>query len=366
VELSWWPLIVVGLLCLAVAIAAAALLPMARIHQVLRPLAHVDRLTRLPEYARVYRVYFFSVVVTAVLLMATFLTALTASARPTGMSSSTHAFDRAHPEDIMLCVGEPVNDPTTADFLNYYADYAKQLKPVDTRRIGLTSTTLRVIPMTRDYTYVADHLKSSARLARIQQDLDTRKPVSDADRTELRTGIDDFSRPLAYVDYAPSVDDVLALCMTGFPSYQTKSGHRRQLVYLGYSAFRDPADHRATLFSSDNIKRMAGQGGIQINAIARSDIAASSTADNDSLRATADTSGGKFFLYNPAGIGLTDIGADPTLNHYLDQIRDNAPKAELPGGKVITSQSWDSPETLLITSVAVAALLCLSLAVLRR
>lgn len=365
-ELRWWPLIVIGLLGLAAGTAAAALLPMARMHRVLRPLAHVDRLTRLPEYARVYRVYFYSVIVTAVLLMGTFCTALTASARPTGMSSSTRAFDSAHPEDIMLCVGERVNDPTTADFFNYYADYAKQLKAIDAQRIGLTSTTLRVIPVTRDSHYLADHLKSLGRLARIQQDLDTHKPVSDADGTALKAGIDDFSHPLAYVDYAPSVDDVLALCMTGFPSYQSKSGHRRQLVYIGYSSFRDPADRRPTLFTSDAVKQMADQGGIQINAIARSDVAAPSTHDNDSLRASAEASGGKFFLYNPAGTAATDAGTDPTLSRCLDEIRYNTPKVQLPGGVVVTSRSWDSPEVLLIASVAAAALLCLSLAVLRR
>jgi hypothetical protein len=366
VDLKWWPVIVIGLVCLAAAIAAAALLPMARMRRVLRPLANVERLTGLPEYARVYRVYFFSVIVTGVLLVTTFVTALTASARPTGMSSSVQAFDTAHPEDIMLCVGEPVGDPTTAGFLNYYADYSRQLNSSDTQRIGLTSTTLRVIPLTRDYRYVADRLKSLARLARIQQDLDDRKPVSDADRADLKVGIEEFSRPLSYVDYVPSVDDLLALCLTGFPSYQARSGHRRQLVYLGYSTLRDAADQRKSLFTDSSVKQMADQAGVQINVIARSDVAASSTRDNDSLRATTAGTGGKFFLYNPAGTPVTDNGTDPTLSHNLDQIRANAPTAQLPGGMVITSRSWDSPEALLIASIAAAALLSLCLAVLRR
>ncbi|MCV7197273.1 hypothetical protein [Mycobacterium angelicum] len=365
-ELKWWPVLVVGTLCLAGTVAASALLPMARLHRVLRPLAHVDRLTRLPEYARVYRIYFFSVVVTGVLLLTAFVTSLVASARPVGMSSSTHAFDTAHPEDIMLCVGEPVTDPTTADFFNYYASYAQQLKPVDSARIGVTSATLRVIPLTRDHQYTADRLKTLVRLARIQQDLDTRRPVAEADRTELKTGIEAFSRPLDYVDYAPTVDDVLALCMTGFPSYQAKSGHRRQLIYIGDSEMRGPADHRASLFSNEDVRQMADQAGIQINVVARSDVAAPSTESNDKLRSTAIASGGQFFLYNPAGTALTDTGTAPTLSRRLDQIRDSAPKVELPGGKVITSRSWDSPESLLIASVVAAALLCVSLAVLRR
>lgn len=354
------------MVCLAATIAGFALLPVARVQRVLRPLAHVDRLTLLPEYARVYRMYFFSVVVTGVLLLAAFVTMLVASARPTGMSSSTRAFDAAHPEDIMLCVGEPVTDPTTADFLNYYVDYAKQLTLFDPSRIGLTSETLRVIPLTRDHIYVVDRLKSLVRLARVQQDLDARKPVPGADRSELKAGIEGFSRPMDYVDYAPTVYDVLAQCMAGFPAYQAKSAHRRQLIYIGFSAIREPGDHRASLFSGESVKQMANQAGIQINALARSDVATSSTLDNDWLRATVETSGGKFFLYNPAGTALTDTGTDPTLSRELDRIRDSAPTAESRGGKVITSRSWDSPEALLVAGVAVAALLCVSLAVLRR
>lgn len=365
-DLKWWPVVVVGLFSLAAATAAAALLPMAQVRRALRPLAHIDRLTRLPEYARVYRLYFFSVIVTAVLLVATFLTALTDSARPAGMSSSTRAFDTAYPEDVMLCVGEPVSDRTTADLLNYYAAYAAQLKQTDALRIGLTSTTLRVIPLTRDYHYVAERLKSLAGLAPIQQDLDGRKPVSNARRAALQRGVDEFSRRVDYVDYVPSLNDVLALCMTGFPSHETRSQHRRQLIYLGPSALRDPSDHRPPLFSDEAVRQMAAQAGVQINAVARSDIAALSPQSNDSLRAIADTSGGKFFLYNPVGAAQTGNGADPTLIRYLDEIRSNAPRAELPGGQVISSRSWDSPEPVLIAGVVAAALLCVALAVLRR
>lgn len=339
---------------------------MAQVRRALRPLAHIDRLTRLPEYARVYRLYFFSVVATLVLLLATFLTALTASARPSGLSSSTRAFDDAYPVDVMLCVGEPVNNSTTADFLNHYAAYAAQLKPPDPGRIGLTSTTLRVIPLTRDHQYVAERLKSLAALAPIQQDLDGRKPVSDARRAALQRGLDEFSRPVDYVDYAPTLNDVLALCMAGFPSHEVRSEHRRQLVYLGFGGLRDPSDHRPPLFSDDNIRQMSTEAGVQINAVARSDIAASSTQGNDSLHALADASGGRFFLYNPVGVAGADNGADPTLIHYLNQIQSDPPKAELPGGQVITSRSWDSPEPLLIAGVVAAALLCVSLAVLRR
>lgn len=365
-DLKWWPVLIIGLVCLVAGVAAAALLPMASKRRVLRPLAHVDRLTRLPEYVRAYRIYYISVIVTGLLLTVGFLAALTASARPSGMSSSVDALETAHPEDIMLCVGEQVSDPTTAGFLNYYADYARSRSASDSERIGLTSTTLRVIPLTRDYHYVADRLKSLARLARIQQDLDARKPVPDSERAELKIGSRGFSRTVAYVDYAGSVDDALALCMTGFPNYQERSAHRRQLVYIGYSSLRDPNDHRSSLFTDDSVVQMADQAGVQINVIARSDIATSSTRDNDGLTAAASRTGGRFFLYNPAGTAAAGDGIDQTLRHHLDQIRDNAPAATSPGGVVISSRAWDTPEPLLIVTVAAVALLSVSLAVLRR
>ncbi|MGZ4584030.1 MAG: hypothetical protein ACXVYI_06700 [Mycobacterium sp.] len=363
-ELKWWPVVGIGLLCLAVAVGAAALLPMPRVRRVLRPLAHTDRLTRLPEYVRVYRVYFFSVLVTGVLALATFLTALTASARPTSVSSSRQAFDAAHPEDIMLCVGEPVTDSTTAGFLRYYGAYAKRMNPRDTRRIGLTSTTLRVIPLTRDHRYVADRLGSLARLARIQEDVNKRKPLPGNDRAELDAGIQAFSRPVNYVDYAPTVSDVLALCMTGFPAYQANTEHRRQLIYLGYRSLREPSEARPSLFTGESVRRMAEQRGVQVNAILRSDTPAPTTNDDDVLRATAEASGGRFLPYSPAAAAPTDT--DPALSHDLDQIAANAPEAERPGGAVMTSLSVESPETLLVACVVAAALLSLSSAVLRR
>jgi hypothetical protein len=367
VDLKWWAVIVVGVAALMVAIAAATLLPMTRIDRVLRPLAHVGRLTRLPEYTRVYRVYFLSVIVAGVLLLATFLFALTATARPSGWASAERAFDGVYPEDIMLCVGEQASDPTTAGFFNYFAGQGGSLGgSADSARIGLTSASLRVIPLTRDHRYVTDRLGSLAKLARIQQDLDTGKPVSDLDRAELELGVSGFSRSVNYVDYAPSATDVLALCMTGFPSYQDRSGHRRQLIYLGYSTFKDQADERASLYSVEEAKKLAEQSSVQINVIVRSDVALSSTTDIDALRDIANTTGGRFALYNPAGTAASDAGTDPTLSSQLDQIRRSPPTVELPGNKILTSRSVDSPETLLIGAVVAVALLAVALAVLRR
>ena len=86
--------------------------------------------------------------VAVVLLGLLFGAAVLASARPTGWWWSSAAADP--PQDIMLCVGQPVTDKTTGDFLTYFAD---QARTYGTQRIGLTSPNRRVIPMTRDYQF---------------------------------------------------------------------------------------------------------------------------------------------------------------------------------------------------------------------
>ncbi|MBN3453651.1 hypothetical protein JNN96_06420 [Mycobacterium sp. DSM 3803] len=358
--LKWWPVIVIGLLCLIAAVTAASLVPMAKVQRVLRPLAHVERLTRLPEYARVYRIYFLSMIITGVLLLATFTAAVYASARPAGTSNSSKEFDNQHPEDIMLCAGEPVTDPSTADFLSYYAQQAESF---DTQRIGLTSPTLRVVPLTRDRDVAAQRLEYFAKMARLQQDLDTGKAVSQGDRAELQNGIEKFSQPITYVDYAKSAEDILALCLTGFPSFEGKSSHRRSLVYLGYSALRSPDEQRRQLYTEQAVKDMAIRAGVQINVISRSDVAESSPDANNRLQSIAESTGGRFSLYNPAG---TAQSGDSTLSRLLDEIRDNPPEVVLPSGTVVTTESLDAPEYALLGALVAAVLLSVSLAVLRR
>ena len=330
----------------------------------LRPLANVERLTRLPEYARVDRLQFWSMLITLILLVTTFGAALLTTARPVGFSSANRNFEALHPEDIMLCVGEPVTDPTTAGFLNYAA---QQLKTFDTQRIGLNSPSLRVVPLTRDYGYAADQFSRYAHLTELQHDLDTNKQLPGPQADELRAGINGFSRQVTYQDYARSVQDILALCMTGFPSFEDKSTHRRSLIYLGYSSIRSPDEARPSLFSDQQIKDMATAAGVQVNVITRSDVVNSTPKANDALASIAATTGGRFAVYNPAGTAANiSKNTDPTLAALLDKIRANPPNVVLPSGTIITRRSWDYPNVPLITSLIVASLLCVSLAVLRR
>ena len=331
--LTWWPVAVAGFACLAMAVALALLLPMEQVRRQLRPMANTSRLTRIPEYARVARARLVSMLVAVVLLGLLFGAAVLASARPSGWWWSSAATDP--PQDIMLCVGQPVTDKTTGDFLTYFAG---QARTYGTQRIGLTSPNRRVIPMTRDYQYVAGKLGD---LAKASQDR--------ADDTAADTA--SFSPAVSYVDYASSVEDILALCMTGFPSFDSKSSQRRTLIYLGPGQTRDPEEARRSLLTPDQVSRMASDAGIQINAL--NPLSRSAGA----LPSIAKSSGGQYFsLENRENQLPTD----------LDAIRNSPPPAGLAPDETVTSWFGDAPAVPLAVAALTSTLLCLSLVVLRR
>jgi hypothetical protein len=332
-DMRWWPVVVAGLVCLAAAIALAAQLPMEQVRRQLRPLANTARLTRLPEYARLARTRALSMIVTLVLLVLLFGAAVLATARPTGWwwAASTSGA----PEDIMLCVGEPVTEQATSEFLTYFA---QQSRTYGTERIGLTSPNRRVVPMTRDYQYAAGKFGRYANVAHRQSDVETAAVAS-------------FSPSVSYVDYAPSVEDIPALCMTGFPSFQERSNHRRSLIYLGPSMIRAPDEARPSLFSEQRVTEMADNAGIQINAIT------TSAQDTANLRAITESTGGQYFQFDSGGANLAA---------QLDSIRRNPPEAALPAGTTVTAWFGDSPTIPLVVAVVASTLLCLSLMVLRR
>jgi hypothetical protein len=332
VGLTWWPVAVAGFACLAAAIALAMLLPMEQVRRQLRRLANSSRLTGLPEYARMARARLASMLVAVVLLTLLFSAAVVASARPSGWWFSSSAADA--PQDIMLCVGQPVTDKTTGAFLTYFAG---QARTYGTQRIALTSPNRRVIPMTRDYQYVAGRLGELAKLSQ--------GPADDAATTAS------FSPAVSYVDYASSVEDILALCMTGFPSFDSTSSHRRSLIYLGPGQIRDPGEARRSLLTAEQVSGMASDAGIQINTLTPSSRTAGS------LPSIAKSSGGKYFsLENRESQLAGDLGV----------IKNNPPAASAPADEAVTSWFGDAPAMPLAVAVFASMLLCLSLVVLRR
>jgi hypothetical protein len=296
-------------------------------------MANSSRLTRLPEYARVAWARTVSMLVTVILLGLLFGAVVLASARPTGWWWSSAAADPQ--QDIMLCVGQPVTDKTTGAFLTYFANKARTY---GTQRIGLTSPNRRLIPMTRDYQFAGAKLGD---LAKLSQDPAADTPVDTAS----------FSPAVSYVDYASSVEDVLALCITGFPSFDSKSAHRRTLIYLGPGQTREPDEARRSLLTADQVSKMASDAGIQINALSPSNRAAGI------LPPIAKASGGQYFSLE---------NREDRLPSDLDAIRNNPPSAGIAPDETVTSWFGDAPAVPLAIAVVTSTLLCLSLVVLRR
>jgi hypothetical protein len=325
VDLKWWPVAAIGAACFLAAVALAALLPMAGARKRLRPLANVARLTRLPEYVKVARLRSLSTVVTLVVLTVMFGAATWAAARPTAASND---FDAAHPEDIMLCVGQPVTDAATAELLDYFA--RQTTAAYQTQRIGLTSVNRRLVPLTRDHQYAAAQFGEYAR-ARAAQSAS-------------------FAPPVPYTDYATSVNDVLALCLSGFPSVEQHDTHRRSVIYLGPSELRAAGERRAALFTDGAARDLAERAGIQLNVIDTARSPASSA-----LVALAKQTGGRYLTPGPG-----------SLAKALNEIRANAPPARLADGTIVTADSSDAPVIPLAVALISAAVLSVALLLLRR
>jgi len=325
VELKWWPVGIIGTACFVAVVATAASLSMTAARRRLRPLANVARLTRLPEYAKVARLRSLSTIVTLVVLTAMFCAATWAAARPTVASKD---FDSAHPEDVMLCVGQRVTDATTSELLDYFARQATSAP--QTQRIGLTSANRRPVPLTRDHQYAAARFGEYSRAQ-------TSQSAS-------------FFPAVPYTDYAPSVNDVLALCLSGFPPAEQPSTKRRSLIYLGPSVLRAVGEQRAALFTDGVLRTLAERTAVQINVV---DTAPSSASG--SLVTLAARTGGSYFVPQPRSLAMV-----------LNKIRAGAPPARRADGTIVTADFRDAPEVPLVIALLSAAVLSVALLVLRR
>ncbi|MDT5267445.1 MAG: hypothetical protein QOI90_4071 [Mycobacterium sp.] len=289
-DLTWWVVAIVGCVALAICIAAVVFRPMDAERRQLRPLANVSRLTTLPEYVRAARIRSSSMIIAMVLLVIVFAGAVIAASRPNGLPSAAGESGSVQPEDIMLCVDGPVTDPTASATLRYFAE---QVKTFDTQRIGLTSPNRRVVPLTRDYQYAAAQLSTYAQPER-----------------------DGFVAPVSYVDYAEGAEDLLALCLTGFPSFDQPPAQRRSVIYVGPDAGGAPDERRPALFTADRVKEMARTAGVQVNVIVTG-------ADTDALASLArDTGGRSFSADSDVTAHLADISGNPPAAAATD---DTAP-----------------------------------------
>ena len=318
-ELTWWPVAAAGLAAVILVIALAMLVPIKNRQDRTLPLANTARLTRLPEYRAVVRRQMRAAAVAITLLILLCAATVLASSRPVG--TFWDAETSAPRDDIMLCVGAPADEEATGQFLGYFA---RQATTYGSERIGLTSLNRRLLPLTRDYQFAAGRLGDFARDA----------PTAPA-----------FNASVEYDDYSPTVADALALCLTGFPDFQTTGDTRRSLIYLGPGALRPPDDDTPSLYTDAQVIEMAQRAGAQINAIA------TPGRDTASLSAATDATGGRFFRFDAADV-----------DGQLDEIRASAP----PGPEDRADAREDAPGVAVIAALALSALLGVSLLAVRR
>lgn len=317
--LTWWPAAAFGFGALVLVAVLAVLVPVRRGRERQLPLAHTARLTQLPEYRAVVRRQTRAATIALTLLVLLFGATVLATARPTGTFWDADASDQPR-DDIMLCAGAPVSDEATARFLGYFA---RQATGYGSERIGATSANRRLVPLTRDHQFAA------GRLAEFSRGGPAAPPLT---------------APVEYADYAPTVADVLALCLTGFPDFQQPGDTRRSLIFVGPGSLRAPGDNRPSLFTDAQVTDMARRAGVQINAIA------TPGRDTSALNAVAAATGGQFFRFDAAAV-----------DSQLDAIRAAPPSG--PGGGAARE---DSPVVVLVVALALSALLGVALLAVRR
>ena len=307
-DLIWWAVAAAGCLALAGCVGLA-LLPKESVGpDEFVPLANTRRLTRLPEYVRAARRRTVSAVVAMLTLTIAFAASALIAARPTGLPSWSRANQVATPEDIMVCVGGPLTDPAVGATLRYFAD---RVGSFGTERVGLTSANRRVIPLTRDYQYAAAQFAAFAQ----------------------REGSRPFVAPVSYIDYAASVEDVLAMCLTGFPSFSEPSAQRRSIIYVGPESLPRPGEVAVT-------------ADVQVNAITPGSGDGVAT---DLARGT----GGRWFS------DAADVDA------HLTEIRDHPPRAGSTGESADV-RSAETPGIPVLVALLAMAVLWWWPAVMRR
>ncbi len=155
---------------------------------------------------------------------------------------------------------------------------------------------------------------------------------------------------MPYTDYAASVEDVLALCIAGFPHFEQRGTHRRSVIYLGPSDLRVAGEQRAALFTGNAVRELAERAGVQLNVV---DTAPS--PKSGSLLALTEQSGGRYLVPGTGSVVAS-----------LDEIRAQMRPAHLADGTVARADSRDAPVVPLAIALLSATVLSVALMGLRR
>lgn len=352
---KWGLVLWIGAAALASVVLAGALSPLRRSAKTaLRPLANVRRLTALPEYARAVRIQRALLVATALSALAVLACALCASARPISARQAGGP-GHDHPDDVMLCVGLPATSPAASAFLSYYQE---QTASFTNQRVGLTSVSLRAIPLTADHAFVNGRLRGFAGLAKLSSDAAAGRQLTDQEVKDFASWQDAFARDVRYTDYHSNFIDTLASCVLGFPDHASPSGRRRSVVYLGPTDER-PGPGARTAYSSGALAQLVQAAKAQINIIdVELDVSHGAQPQGVSKTET-EVSGGKFFA-------VAESAGPSALAGMLDQIRANRPALPAGAEPRPLEREADEPALALGLAVGFATLLSLCLAVVRR
>lgn len=354
-EVRWGHILGLGAAILLAVVLAAMALPVRNIasSKNLRPLARVERLTQLPEYMRAVRRHRALLVAATLLVLVTLGCAVYAWARPVAARSSAD-LDRAN-DDVMLCVATTATSPASAALFSYYQG---QASAYTRQRIGLSSQTLRVIPLTPDHVFAADLLQKFSALAGLSAGAAQGKQLAPDESKLLAAGQEAFSRTVRYSDYQPNFIDTLASCVLGFPDHDQPSGRTRSVVYLGPTDER-PAAGTRTVYSPDALAQLVHQAKAQVNIIEVAPGAEPGEPPTGVAKAETEMSGGKFFSFDEAS-------APGALAPALDQIRANRPAQTEPQSPEPAAHGADDPTLALGLAIGSATLLSLCAAVVRR
>lgn len=258
-DVSYWGVAIGACVALAACIGAALLPPRRDQPEKLRALANTGRLTSLPEYARAVRRHTATAVAAAVVLVSAFAAASFAASRPTGLPALSQAAGSEQPEDIMVCTGGAPEDPEVNGTLRYFAEAVREF---GTERIGLTSPDRRLIPLTRDYQYAAGRFAGYAQP----------QPLVSS---------------VAYTDYTATIEDVLAMCLTGFPRFDAGAPVRRSMIYVGPGTLGGAG---RSLFTAQQVRDMAATAGVQVNSVTGDDGLPTELAHQTGGRVDTDVS----------------------------------------------------------------------------
>jgi hypothetical protein len=123
----------------------------------------------------------------------------------------------------------------------------------------------------------------------------------------------------------------MALCLTGFPSFEQTAAQRRSLIYVG----PQHTDAAGQLFTADRVRDIAMTAGVQVNVI---------TGAAGPLDMLAADTGGRSYR------------SDANVASALTEIRQHPPTAQATGEAQV--RSAETPDVPLV--VALCAVLALS------